>query len=141
MTHYTRNSCLENRLDFFVSDGNCLATSGERYDMVISTGVLHSLKNPVAFLNECYRVLKPGREAWVFDPAKLALSKESFLQRDWKKGTKFLLYLGMALLIQIFKPRPYSQKEVIEIVEKTHFSYYTISGENCVKIKLKKGLD
>jgi ubiquinone/menaquinone biosynthesis C-methylase UbiE len=133
-----RKSCLENCLDFFVSDGNCLATSEERYDMVISTGVFHSLKNPVAFLNECHRVLKPGREAWVFDPAKLVSSNESVLQRNWKKGTKLLLYLGMALLIQILKPRPYSQKKVIEIVQRTHFSDYTISGENYVKIKFKK---
>lgn len=131
-------SNLADHLNFFVNNGNSLTVSEKSYDLVISTGVLHSLKNPVAFINECHRVLKPGKEAWIFDPARIVSSKERFLRKDWKKGTKLILYLGMVLLIQIFKPRPYSREEVIEIVEKTRFSDYTISGEDYLRIKLKK---
>ncbi|MFH0813519.1 MAG: hypothetical protein V2A69_11885, partial [Pseudomonadota bacterium] len=102
------------------------------------TGVFHSLKNPVTFINECHRVLKSGREAWILDPARIVSSEERLLQRDWKKGTKLILYLGMVLLVKIFKPRPCSREEMIEIVKKSRFLNYTISGEAYLKIKLKK---
>ena len=36
-------------------------------DAVVSTGSLHHWKNPVAGLNEVYRVLKPGRWALMYD--------------------------------------------------------------------------
>ncbi len=89
--------------------------------MIISTGVFPSLKNAVVFINECYRVLKSGGEAWIFDPARIVFSKESFFRKDWEKGTKLILYFGMALLVHIFKPRPYSREEVIEIIKRTDF--------------------
>jgi ubiquinone/menaquinone biosynthesis C-methylase UbiE len=129
---------LEPRLSFFLSDGNTLAVADDSYDMIISTGVFHSLKNPVAFINECHRVLKHGQEAWIFDPAKVASPDEPLIRKDWKKGTKLLLYLGMALIIQVFKPRQYARQEVLAIVKKTRFSDYTICGEDYIQIKLKK---
>ena len=82
---------LEEYLNFFLSNGNFLAISDNSYEMIISTGVFHSLKNPVIFINECYRVLKSGGEAWIFDPARIVSSKESFFRKDWKKGTKLIL--------------------------------------------------
>jgi len=133
-----RNLNLETRLNFFLSNGNTLAVADDSYDMVISTGVFHSLKKPVAFINECHRVLKHGREAWIFDPAKIASSDEPLVRKDWKKGTKLLLYLGMTLIIQVFKPRQYAREKVLAIVKKTRFSDYTISGEEYIQIKLKK---
>jgi len=133
-----RSLHLEARLHFFLSDGNALAIADESYDMVISTGVFHSLKKPVVFINECYRVLKQGREAWIFDPAKIASSDEPLLRKGWKKGTKLLLYLGMAFIMQVFKPRHCPREEVLAVVKRTRFSDYTISGEDYVWIKLKK---
>jgi len=133
-----RNLNLEARLNFFLSDGNALAIADERYDMVISTGVFHSLKNPVVFINECHRVLKHGREAWIFDPARIASSDKPQVKKDWKKATKLLIYLGIALIIQVFKPRHYPREEVFAIVNKTRFSEYVISGEEYLQIKLKK---
>lgn len=129
---------VEARLNFFLSNGNALAIADESYDMIISTGVFHSLKKPVIFINECYRVLKPGREAWIFDPAKIASSDEPSVRKGWKRGPKLLLYFGMALIIHIFKPRQYPREQVHAIVKRTRFSDYTISGEDCVRIKLKK---
>ena len=36
-------------------------------DLVISTGASHHWKTPRLVLNECYRVLKTGQEAWIYD--------------------------------------------------------------------------
>jgi ubiquinone/menaquinone biosynthesis C-methylase UbiE len=36
-------------------------------DLAVSTGVFHHLKSPRLVFDECYRVLKPGGEAWIYD--------------------------------------------------------------------------
>jgi ubiquinone/menaquinone biosynthesis C-methylase UbiE len=36
-------------------------------DLVITTGAMHHWKTPRLVLSECYRVLKPGQEAWIYD--------------------------------------------------------------------------
>jgi len=36
-------------------------------DLVVSTGASHHWKTPRMVFDECYRVLKTGREAWIYD--------------------------------------------------------------------------
>ena len=36
-------------------------------DLVISTGALHHWRTPRLVFDECYRVLKTGQEAWIYD--------------------------------------------------------------------------
>lgn len=36
-------------------------------DFIVSTGSLHHWKKPVKVFDECYRVLKNGKEAWIYD--------------------------------------------------------------------------
>ena len=36
-------------------------------DFIVSTGSFHHWKHPIKVFNECYRVLKSNREAWVYD--------------------------------------------------------------------------
>lgn len=36
-------------------------------DFIVSTGSLHHWKRPVKVFNECYRVLKNGKETWIYD--------------------------------------------------------------------------
>ena len=36
-------------------------------DFIVSTGSLHHWKQPVKVFNECHRVLKQGKEAWIYD--------------------------------------------------------------------------
>jgi ubiquinone/menaquinone biosynthesis C-methylase UbiE len=130
---------LEARLRFTVNDGNRLKNiPDESYDMVISTGVFHSLKRPEVFLNECHRVLKTGREAWVFDPAVIVSSRVSLLGVGRKLPRKLIPFLGMVLLFRFFKPRQYPLQEVMELVSKSRFSSHTVSGNGYMKMKLRK---
>jgi ubiquinone/menaquinone biosynthesis C-methylase UbiE len=36
-------------------------------DLVVSTGASHHWKTPRMVFDECYRVLKPSKEAWIYD--------------------------------------------------------------------------
>lgn len=42
-------------------------------DFVVSTGALHHWHTPAKAFAECYRVLKNGKEAWIYDPCPEAL--------------------------------------------------------------------
>jgi SAM-dependent methyltransferase len=47
-------------LDFEYGEDSCLAPDVGNYDCVLSTQVLEHVQDPVAYMNECRRLLKPG---------------------------------------------------------------------------------
>jgi SAM-dependent methyltransferase len=48
-------------------DANRLEFADNSFDMIVSTGTMHHWKKPLCVLNEIYRCLKPGRQAWIYD--------------------------------------------------------------------------
>lgn len=44
-----------------------LSFENESIDFIISTGSLHHWRRPAKVFDECYRVLKNGKEAWIYD--------------------------------------------------------------------------
>jgi ubiquinone/menaquinone biosynthesis C-methylase UbiE len=54
-------------VEFMLMDANALKFNDNSLDMIISTGSLHHWKNPIKILNEVYRCLKPGCQAWIYD--------------------------------------------------------------------------
>jgi len=130
---------LADRLDFQFGDAGGLIFDDSSFDMVISTGMLHSLKNPVRVLQEIYRVLKPGREAWVFDPAKVASQVD---RKKWKASLNLRerFFLKLFQLLGLHKPiKTYTRDQAIALIEKTKFKHYRIDErDNEIRIKLKK---
>ncbi len=63
-------------IQFEICDANHLDFEDNVCDFVISSGVLHSLKNPVAAIKEWLRVLKPGHDLWIYDPTVLIAEDE-----------------------------------------------------------------
>lgn len=61
-----KDSGLSN-VSFQSMNGGALEFTDNSLDMVISTDALHHWKRPTAVLDEIYRCLKPGGEAWVYD--------------------------------------------------------------------------
>jgi SAM-dependent methyltransferase len=53
--------------EFRVMDAGALEFNDNSLDMVISTGAMHHWKDPAKIINEVYRCLKPGAEAWIYD--------------------------------------------------------------------------
>jgi ubiquinone/menaquinone biosynthesis C-methylase UbiE len=87
------------RLNFEMGNAFSLRFDDGSYYMVISTGMLHLLKDPVGVVKECYRVLKPGGKAWIYDPAQLTSQVNI---RRWKASFT-LIERFMYLLFLLFE--------------------------------------
>ncbi len=134
---------VEDRVHFEVGDASQLRFKKDFYDMIISTGVLHELKDPIKVLNECYRVLKPGGKVFIHDPARISVEID---EKGWKASFnpwERIVYRLFTLFFKCKPPLTYSKKEVIEIIAATNFKQYEVEeywfkGLRELKIKLKK---
>ena len=52
---------------FEIGNAADLPFEDDSIDFIVSTGSLHHWKKPVKVFDECYRVLKSGKEAWIYD--------------------------------------------------------------------------
>lgn len=127
------------RLNFEVGNAAKLRFEDESYDMVISTGMLHMLKDPVKVLMECYRVLRPGGEAWIYDPARVSSQMDKVKWKASLNVMERLSYVLFRLYLRISPPHTYGREQVEEMIAATKFKEYEIEEEdNELKIKLKK---
>ena len=130
---------LSSRLQFEVGNAANLHFNDDKFNMAISTGMLHSLKKPEMVLKQIYRVLKRGGQAWIYDPANIATCIDI---KKWKaslnlRERSFLWFFG---LLGLHKPiQTYTRKQVIPMIEATHFESYDIDErKNEIRIKLWK---
>jgi len=67
MIRVARKNAEGKNVKFLVGDANKMPFEDDSFDLVVSTGSLHHWRNPVNVLNEIYRVLRPGRKAFIYD--------------------------------------------------------------------------
>ncbi|MDP3052091.1 MAG: class I SAM-dependent methyltransferase [bacterium] len=72
-------------IHFEIGDANHLDFKDNVCDFIISSGVLHSLKNPSAAIREWLRVLRPGHDLWIYDPTVLNTEEEAKNPEHLKK--------------------------------------------------------
>lgn len=112
---------------FSAGNANRLRLPDNACDFVVSTGVLHVLKNPSAAIREWLRVLKPGGDLWVYDPAVLIKVEDenSFRRRreiaekmgdNLRSGKDRLLFRLMRWIADL-PPKPMSYEKIRQIVE------------------------
>jgi ubiquinone/menaquinone biosynthesis C-methylase UbiE len=134
-----RKAGVAGRLNFEVGNAAKLRFEDASYDMVISTGMLHMLKDPVKVLMECYRVLKPGGEAWIYDPARVSSQMD---QEKWKaslNAIEKLSYVLFKLYLRINPPHTYGREQVEVMIAATKFTEYEIEEEDKeIKVKFRK---
>lgn len=127
------------RLNFEVGNAAKLRFEDESYDMVISTGMLHMLKDPVKVLMECYRVLRPGGEAWIYDPARVSSQMDKVKWKASLNVMERLSYVLFRLYLRISPPHTYGREQVEEMIAATKFKEYEIEEEDReIKVKLRK---
>jgi ubiquinone/menaquinone biosynthesis C-methylase UbiE len=134
-----QNAGFTDRIDFEMGDSGRLRFDDASFDMAISTGMLHSLKEPINVLKEIYRVLKNGGEAWIFDPAKVA----SYIDRKkWKASLthRERFFIWMFTVLRLLRPiKTYNREQVAEMIRATDFEILSIKEEKDeIKVKLKK---
>ena len=131
---------LSDKLDFEVGNAAGLRFEDASFDMVISTGMLHSLRDPEKVFNEIYRVLKKGREAWIYDPAQIASQIDV---KEWKNALTFRdrFYLRVFTLLKLCSPsiKPYKRSQVEDMIKGARFTEYWIEKNNGeMKIRLRR---
>ena len=134
-----RSENLSKHLIFEVANAANLRFGNDSFDMVISTGMLHSLKRPSKVLKEIYRVLKPDGIAWIFDPARIThYIDKSQWKASLNQRERFFLWLFG--LLGLRKPIVvYSRDQVIPLIEDAGFkSYKVYEGDGEIRIKMKK---
>jgi ubiquinone/menaquinone biosynthesis C-methylase UbiE len=130
---------LAHRVKFHVGNAARLKFQDSSFDMVISTGMLHSLRDPTRVFREIYRVLKKDGEAWIYDPARVSSHIDS---EKWKASliARERFFLKLFKLIKLHRPiRVHTREEIVKAIEDTPFKKYWIHEENNeIKIKLQK---
>ena len=130
---------LERRVQFEVGNATKLSFEDESFDRVISTGMLHMLKDPAKMFRECYRILKSGGQAWIFDPARVSSQID---KERWKESFTFLerwIYPLLGLYSRINPPHVYTREQLVSMIESSSFQEYEMeedAGE--WRIRLRK---
>ena len=127
---------VSDRVRFMKADGHRLGFANDSYDLVISTGSLHAWKDPVRIINECFRVLKAGCEAWLLDPAQIITPEALQLLGAGLSATDRLAYWWGSFTSQLTPP--YSVSEIGEIIRRTKFEDGEVTEGKWLTVKLRK---
>ena len=134
-----RRAGLSDRLSFEFGNSSRLRFNDCEFDMVLSTGMLHSLKQPVKVFQEIHRVLKKGGQAWIYDPAQVAFYID---RKKWKASLSQWdrIFLRLFRALGLLRPiKTFSPAQVREMLKSTDFEVFSIEAQKDeIKIKLKK---
>jgi len=107
-------------------------------DFIVSTGSFHHWKHPFKIFNECYRILKPDHEAWIYDgcsnPPKYEVLK---LKRQY--GIFKYIIISKIQKAHGFPWKIYNTK-IKRLLEHTKFNgkFQMILSDGWMKIIIKK---
>jgi ubiquinone/menaquinone biosynthesis C-methylase UbiE len=132
-----REAGLCNQIHLEKGNANHLRFGDNLYDMVISTGVFHSWKQPIRALNEIHRVLKPGGLALIYDPALIFTNRKELLQHclTWRDK---LAFIWAMLAYFLTYPMRYSVESVQSVLSQTRFQDYEVDKKDYIRMRLRK---
>jgi len=133
-----RHARTTKNVQFEFCDAAELPFEDDSIDFIVSTGSLHHWRRPVQVLNECYRVLKDGKEAWIYDGCPDALEEEvGKLIKKYSPLRRWILRRLMA--IHGFRKQEYESK-IRNVLAQTKFkdSYKMEQTDFWMKITTKK---
>ncbi|MEM1544900.1 MAG: class I SAM-dependent methyltransferase [Candidatus Methanomethylicia archaeon] len=114
-------------------------------DLVLSTGLIHHLKEAVKAFNEIYRILKYKGEAWIYDGRRDATKieiEETIRSMDMEKDLPLPLWIIERIWPYMHigcKTDVYITGKIGEALRKSLFKSYNIDKKGAyIKITLKK---
>jgi ubiquinone/menaquinone biosynthesis C-methylase UbiE len=109
-------------------------------DLVISTGASHHWKTPRLVFDECYRVLKTGKEAWIYDGCPEVFNNQADRRKVNEEYGFFVGRLGPRVSTLHGFTREEYQTEIKGMLEQTAFkgNYQMALTDIWMKITLKK---
>ena len=132
-----RDAGVLSQINFEPGNANKLRFGDNLYDMVVSTGVFHSWKNPIRAIDEIHRVLKPEGLALIYDPALIFTNTKEVLRHciNWRDKLAFIWAVLAYLLAYPIMP---SIKSIQAILSQTCFQDYQVDKKDCIRIRLHK---
>jgi ubiquinone/menaquinone biosynthesis C-methylase UbiE len=116
-------------------------------DLIVSTGLIHHLREPLNAFNEAYRILKPGGEAWLYDGRK-DVTKAEFEETVRSLGIEEDLPLPLWIIELIwprlhigYKTEVYISGTIGRAFNESLFKDYDVKKEGAyMRIELKRTL-
>jgi len=114
-------------------------------DLVVSTGMVHHLSQPLVAFNEMYRILKRGGEAWLFDGRK-DVTRAEFEETVRRLGIEEDIPLPLQIMERIwprihvgYKTEVYYSGKIGKAIKESLFEKYNITAEGAfIRIELRK---
>jgi ubiquinone/menaquinone biosynthesis C-methylase UbiE len=109
-------------------------------DLVVSTGASHHWKTPRMVVDECHRVLKTGKEAWIYDGCPEVFNNRADRKKMSEKYGFLVGRLGYRISMLHGFTREEYQTIIKDILEQTEFkgNYQMALTDIWMKITLKK---
>jgi ubiquinone/menaquinone biosynthesis C-methylase UbiE len=129
-----------NNAQFVFGNAARLPFKDNSIDLVVSTGASHHWKMPRLVFEECYRILKPGQEAWIYDGCPEVFANPAD-RRKAKKEYGFLVgRLGYRVSTLHGFTREEYETEIKGTLEQTAFkgNYRMALTDIWMKITLRK---
>ena len=107
-------------------------------DFIVSTGSLHHWKTPARVFSECYRTLKAGGEAWIYDGCPEVFREQ--LDRIKKEYGFWLYRMGTKVAELHGFPREEYEGQIKAILDQSEFkgSYQMEPSDFWMRLTLKK---
>ena len=133
----TKREGVQSAVRFELGSAYALRFEDCYFDLVVSSGVIHHLKYPLKVFNEIYRVLKPHREAWLYDLITDTTLKE--LRRGLRE--MHISFLPSAIFFRLhgLKYDEYVKGKLAQSLKESLFEQYKFERRACLmKIALSK---
>jgi len=106
-------------VDFVVMDANKLEFDDNYFDFIVSSGSSHHWRNPVRIYNEIYRVLRKGKQAWIYE-----LCPDVSREEVGKVLLAPYPLFKFVASIHGIREAEY-QTKIKDVIESSNFSHYT----------------
>ncbi|VVB73881.1 Putative arsenite methyltransferase [uncultured archaeon] len=134
------------RVYFSVANAERLPLYEEEFGFIVSTEVLHQVKDPVKMLNQMFRALKPGGKAWIYDTTSDISNTHLEMHLDMVRRRLLAGKMNRTTIswVTLLRKREilfesYTLSELLEIVRKSKFKECDLHRDGIwVKMVLKK---